>query len=193
MVLDKEMIRCVRFATQTLAEALPRSVKAWHDEWPIVIFTDGACEEEAKLVTHGAVLCDYVTNSFMFFGDHVPAEYLEEWKKSGKKQVICQAELFPIWISKITWKHLLLGRQVLWFCDNEAARAAMVKMYSPLLDSMLLIRNCAYEDVAAQSTNWYARVPSKSNISDAASRLDFSSYGYMGFTKVTPKYSHDSF
>ena len=42
-----------------------------------------------------------------------------------------------------------------------------------LLDSMQLIRNCAHEDVKAQTLNWYARVPSKSNLSDAASRLDF--------------------
>ena len=76
--------------------------------------------------------------------------------------------------------------------DNEAARAAMVRSYSPLLDSMELIRNFAYEDVEAQSLNWYARVPSRSNLSDAASRLEFACYGPMGFTKVTPLYSHDA-
>ena len=107
--------------------------------------------------------------------------------------MICQAELFPIWIAKLTWKALIKERQVLWFCDNEAARSAMVKSYSPLLDSMKIIRCCAFEDVEAQSTNWYARVPSKSNLSDAASRLDFGSYTYMGFTKVNPVYPHDEF
>ena len=85
-----------------------------------------------------------------------------------------------------------IRRQVLWFCDNEAARSAMIRSYSPLLDSMQLIRLCAAEDVAAQSTNWYARVPSKSNLSDAASRLDFSCYALLGFTKVMPKLgAHD--
>ena len=105
--------------------------------------------------------------------------------------MIYQAELFPIWIAKVTWKHLLTGRQVLWFCDNEAARSAMIRSYSPLLDSLQLVRCCALEDVAAQSTNWYARVPSKSNLSDAASRLDFGCYALLRFTKVMPKYAHD--
>ena len=91
----------------------------------------------------------------------------------------------------MTWRSLLKGRQVLWFCDNEAARSAVVRSYSPLLDSMQIVRQCAFEDVAAQTTNWYARVPSKSNLADAASRLDFRCYASLGFTKVTPLYAHD--
>ena len=166
-------------------------MKAWKDEWPVLIFTDGACEEDGVVVTHGAVLCDVTTGSYFFFGDHVPRSFVEAWTKGGRKQVIYQAELFPIWIAKVTWKHLLNGRQVLWFCDNEAARSAMIRSYSPLLDSLQLVRCCAFEDVAAQSTNWYARVPSKSNISDAASRLDFGCYASLGFTKVMPNYAHD--
>ena len=190
--IDEELLRCVTFAAKTLSQAMPRKIYAWKDEWPIVVFTDGACEADATHVTHGAVLCDLVTQSFFFFGDHVPRKFLEDWKKGGKTQVIFQAELFPIWIAKATWRGLLSHRQVIWFVDNEAARAAMVRSYSPLLDSMELIRNCAYEDVEAQSLNWYARVPSRSNLSDAASRLEFACYGPMGFTKVTPLYSHDA-
>jgi hypothetical protein len=187
------MVRCVRFATKTLAESLPRKIFAWKDEWPILVFTDGACEDEGAKVTHGAVLCDMATKSFLVFGDDVPSVFVDEWTKGGRKQVIFQAEIFPIWVAKATWKDLLSFRQVIWFCDNEAARAAMVRSYSPLLDSMQLIRNCAHEDVKAQTLNWYARVPSKSNLSDAASRLDFRCYEPMGFTKVKPLYSHESF
>jgi hypothetical protein len=193
VILDEEMVRCVRFATKTLAESLPRKIFAWKDEWPILVFTDGACEDEGAKVTHGAVLCDMATKSFLVFGDDVPSVFVDEWTKGGRKQVIFQAEIFPIWVAKATWKDLLSFRQVIWFCDNEAARAAMVRSYSPLLDSMQLIRNCADEDVKAQTLNWYARVPSKSNLSDAASRLDFRCYEPMGFTKVKPLYSHESF
>ena len=54
-------------------------------------FTDGACEADATHVTHGAVLCDLVTQSFFFFGDHVPRKFLEDWKKGGrtKQKVFC--------------------------------------------------------------------------------------------------------
>ena len=189
--MDGEMLKCIQFAVQTLSESAPRCIRAWTDEWPALVFTDGACEDGAALVSHGAVLCDPSTQSFFFFGDKVPACYVDEWTRGGQKQVIFQAELFPVWIAKRTWKHVLSGRQVIWFCDNEAAKSALVKSYSPLLNSMEIIRCCAAEDVYAQSLNWYARVPTKSNIADAASRLDFSCYNSLGFTKVKPCYSHD--
>eukprot|EP00435_Cladocopium_sp_Y103_P072170 s444_g39.t1 len=189
--IDDELLQCIHFAINTLASSEPRLVRAWKDEWPVIIFTDGACEENAEKVTHGAVLCDVTSNSFFFFGDDVPAKYVADWTKGGKKQVICQAELFPIWVAKVTWKDILRGRQVLWFCDNEAARAAMIRSYSPLLDSMQIVRNCAWEDVSAQTLNWYARVPSKSNLSDDASRLAFGRYRTLGFAKVQPVNAHD--
>ena len=189
--LDSEMVRCIQFATKTLASAMPRRISSWRDEWPVVMFTDGACEDEGRWVTHGAVLCDWSSGSYFVFGDHVPETYVDQWKSFGKKQVIFQAELFPIWIAKRTWSNILKDRQVLWLCDNEAARSAMIRSYSPLLDSMQLVQNCAYEDVRDQTANWYARVPSKSNLSDAASRVDFSCYSQMGFQRVAPSYSHD--
>ena len=145
--LDEEMLTCIKFAVHTLASSLPRSMHAWKDEWPGIIFTDGACESEGTLVTHGAVLCDVTSGSYLFFGDHVPKSYVEAWMKGGKKQVICQAELFPIWVAKATWRSLLSGRQVLWFCDNEAARSAVIRSYSPLLDSMQIVRQCAVDQL----------------------------------------------
>ena len=140
-------LTCIKFAVHTLASALPRSIHAWKDEWPVIVFTDGACEAEGALVTHGAVLCDITSGSYLFFGDHVPKNYVEAWMESGKKQVICQAELFPIWIAKVTWRSLLSGRQVLWFCDNEAARSAVVRSYSLCL---IVCRLC----VSAHSKMW---------------------------------------
>lgn len=189
--LSAEMLRSIQFAVDTLVSAPARVVKAWKDESPVLIFTDGACEDSGSTVTHGAVLCDLTTQSFEFFGDTVPQQYVSEWTRFGKKQVIYQAELFPIWIAKRTWREVIKGRQVLWFCDNEAARSAMIRAYSPVIDSMELVRHAAWEDVNSQTTNWYARVPSKSNLSDSASRLDFEMYYKMGFAKVQPIYAHD--
>eukprot|EP00435_Cladocopium_sp_Y103_P023589 s953_g5.t1 len=85
VTLDEEMLRNIRFAIDTLVNAPARVVRAWKDEWPILIFTDGACEENGTKVTHGAVLCDTTTHSFFFFGDDVPSEYVSEWVKFGKK------------------------------------------------------------------------------------------------------------
>ena len=85
-VIDEELLRCVTFATKTLSQAMPRKIYAWKDEWPIIVFTDGACEAEATRVTHGAVLCDLATQSFFFFGDHVPREFVENWKTGGNPE-----------------------------------------------------------------------------------------------------------
>ena len=143
--LDAELLKCIQFAISTLASAQPRRITAWKNEWPVLIFTDGACEGEGSVVTHGAVLCDQTTASFFYFGDHVPGCYVQRWQADGKRQVIYQAELFPVWIAKRTWRSIIVNRQVLWFLDNEAARAALIRSYSPLLDSMQLVRDCAFE------------------------------------------------
>ena len=190
VALKAEMLRSIQFAVGTSISAPARAVTAWKDEWPVLIFTDGACEDSGSTVTHGAVLC-HLTIQNSFFRDAVPQRYVSEWIRFGKKQVIYQAELFPIWIAKRTWREVLKGRQILWFCDNEAARSAMIRAYSPVIDSMELVRNAAWEDVSAQTTNWYARNPSKSNLSDSASRLDFEMYHTMGFAKVQPEYAQD--
>ena len=94
---------------------------------------------EATRVTHGAVLCDWRPSPFSSLAimSHVSLWRTENRRES---QVIFRAELFPIWVAKATWRDLLRYRQVIWFVDNEAARAAMVRSYSPLLDSMEMIR-----------------------------------------------------
>jgi hypothetical protein len=59
-----------------------------------------------------------------YFGDTIPDEFVAMWRRSGKKQVIAQAEIFPVLIAKDTWrahgrpKHLML-------LDNESARVSL--------------------------------------------------------------------
>ena len=49
--------------------------------------------------------------------------------------MICQAEILPVLTSKETWCSHIEGRSVLWFVDNEAARMALVRNLSPILDN----------------------------------------------------------
>ena len=55
--------------------------------------------------------------------------------------------------------------------DNESARLALLKCYSPSLPSLKLITECLSWDQAANSHPWYARVPTFSNIADGPSRM----------------------
>ena len=154
----------------------PRLISAWSDCPPLLLFTDRAVEDGDQGVTHGAILIDPWKQCSFYFGDEVPSEFLALWRRHGKKQVICQAEILPVLTSKETWCSHIEGRSVLWFVDNEAARMALVRNFSPRLDNFFLLQLNARLDLRYQARHWYGRVPSKSNPADNASRLDFSSY-----------------
>ncbi|CAJ1438941.1 unnamed protein product [Effrenium voratum] len=108
------------------------------------------------------------------------------WASSGSRQLIGQAEIYPVVLAKATWAGYLAKRKVIWFIDNESARAAFIRSFSPVLHSVKLLWANARLDVRLELWNWYARVPSKSNFSDAASRLEFGCY--QGWKQVEPCY-----
>ena len=74
----------------------------------------------------------------------------------------------------------------LWFIDNESAKMALIRNFSPILDNFVLLQANARLDVGAQLKNWYSRVPSKSNPADSASRLLFDEYSSS--KRCTPCY-----
>ena len=53
-----ELVHVVSEALTLLMDARPRLVQSWSDCPPILMFTDGAAEDEMATVTHGAVLVD---------------------------------------------------------------------------------------------------------------------------------------
>ena len=156
-------------ALSLLINAGPRRIDRWSDKPPILVFTDGAVEEGANKVTHGALLLDPVNQHSLVFGDHVPQMFVNAWMRFGKRQVIAQTEIFPVLVAKETWANVLAGRSVLWFLDNESAKMALIRIFSPILDSFLLLQTNAKLDLETQSKNWYSRVPSRSNPSDCIS------------------------
>lgn len=181
-----ELVQASVFAMELLSNSGPRVVRSWCWDSPIMVFTDGAAEDDFEAVTHGAVLIDPRDGARLYFGDHVPKDFVVTWKRSGKKQVIAQAELFPVVVAKCTWESRLSDRSVLWFLDNESARMALIRNYSPVLDNFCLLQMNAKRDVQTRSRHWYSRVPSQSNPSDAASRLAFESY--RDCTWTNPQY-----
>ena len=100
-------------------------------------------------------------------------------------QLIFFAELYPILIARRTWAKVFRNRRVLIFIDNEAAKAALIRSYSPLVDAAHMLSEIAALDVQLECFPWYCRVPSKSNFSDAASRLAFGEYEEC-FRRVQP-------
>ena len=188
VVLDEKLRDVIKAALLCLMDAKPRHVAAWSGRPPLILFTDGACEENGLCVTHGAVCYDPETKQALMFGDYVPTCWTDKWRKEGKKQLICQAELFPVLVAKNTWSHLISGRAVLWFIDNNSSLAAVIRSYSPVLENYELLVINARLDVELQAMHWYSRVPSKSNLSDDPSRLQFSELEAKGFKRCSPRY-----
>ena len=184
--VSPELVCAVTDALSTLRAAGPRVVEPWCDLPPVLVFTDGAVEDGGKTVTHGALLLDPACNKSCVFGDYIPDLFVSKWTREGKKQVIAQAEMMPVLAAKCTWTSLLKGRNILWFLDNESAKMAFVRCFSPVLDNFFMLQANSKLDVQLQIRNWYSRVPSKSNPSDSASRLDLSVYPHS--TVHTPCY-----
>ena len=188
VVLDEKLKEVINAALLCLMDAKPRHVSAWSGRPPLIIFTDGACEEDGLCVTHGAAFYDPESHHALMFGDYVPTCWTDKWRAEGKKQLICQAELFPVLVAKNTWSHLISGRAVLWFIDNNSSLAAVIRSYSPVLENYELLVINARLDVELQAMHWYTRVPSKSNLSDDPSRLQFSELEAKGFKRCSPRY-----
>ena len=151
-----------------LKKDFPRVIGPKSKDMPILIFTDGACE---KITTIGGVI--FVPGRGpLCFGAEVPEELCRHWtSKEAQEQIIGQAELFPLWVARLTWAELVQGKRVIYFVDNESARLAMVKAYSPILPSLEIVMGCLEWDYASGTSSWYARVPTASNIGDDPSRM----------------------
>ena len=63
------------------------------------------------------------------------------------------------------------GRRVIYFVDNDSARMALIKSYSPVLYPLRIIEQCAQWDCRNNSTAWVARVPTEANCADGPSRM----------------------
>lgn len=152
--------------------ARPRIISTRDPAEPVIIFTDGAVEDEGRKVIVGAVLLDHTVCAPQLFGLQVPDLVVGLWSGRSNKQVIAQAEHLPVLLARLTWHGVLRGRRVLWFIDNGRARWGQIKGYSPSLTCAHLIAQPAVLEVKAQSMSWFSRVPSISNVADPASRLD---------------------
>ena len=91
--------------------------------------------------------------------------------KVGQTQIIGQAELLPVFVSKLVWERVISNRRVIYFLDNDSARIALIRGYSPVLSSLDIIIKCARLDAVTRSSPWYTRVHTSSNPADEPSRL----------------------
>jgi len=174
----------LRFAVAHLKSAGPRVIRPKSEEPPIIVFTDGACEDRTSI---GGVV--FVPGRAPeTFGCVLRERDISDWRsKNDQKQVIGQAEIFPILVAKLTWAEYFRGKRVIYFIDNESAKIALIRAYSPILASLKLVMDCSAWDFHNECSSWYARVPTICNIADSPSRMELSSVlGVLGAIVVEP-------
>ena len=109
-VCSPELLEALNWIVSHLENAGPRVIGPPSDVAPVLIFTDGAVEDEVSI--GGVIFCPGET--VQAFGAVISQETVNLWKtKEDQRQVICQAELFPLIVARLTWGKLLEGRRVL--------------------------------------------------------------------------------
>ena len=126
----------------------------------MIVFTDGAYEEERQVVTHGAVLYDPECGEHLLCleivcrltgsidGGHrvrntlyVRVRFFHYWWRSRLGRIFALPELcFGLWITTRPW--------------------AVIHSFSPIVENFELLVVNAELEVKLQSLNWYSRVPS---------------------------------
>ena len=94
-------------------------------------------------------------------------------ERGVRRQLVGQAEIFPVNIAQELWEEHLSGRRVIWFVDNDAARHALIKGGSPSGPSAVLAEAFWDDEDKLGSFSWVERVPTQCNPADGPSRLFF--------------------
>lgn len=172
VALSDDLRSALAWILKFTKDTIPRIVRLRDPRRPVVVFTDGASHPDGTS-SCGGLIFDGSERPEMF-GFEVPAAIAAGWASStASKQVIGQAELFPVWVAKAHWAEKLKGRRVIFFVDNDSARFALIRMFSPVRASADILWQIAELDLDSRATPWYARVASASNPADGPSRLDF--------------------
>jgi hypothetical protein len=183
--ISAEMSFALQAASGVLDTAKPRKIGRPSHSKPVLVFTDGACE---NITSVGGMIFDPEDGTVECYGAVVSPAFVDTWKSTAEQtQVIGQAEIFPVLVAKLTWQRRLAGRKAIYFIDNEAARLGLIKAYSPVLSSLKIIMQCLAFDFEHDALSWYARVPTAANLSDEPSRMLCKvAVGTFGATVVRP-------
>ena len=170
--VKEEVSNLLRQLQDYVVESKPRTLRA-HTSETLYLFTDASQEgARGQQMGLGAVLLNQEGRILAWFGVLLP-EHLATALTSGKTKVINELESLTVLLSFTLCKHLLQERHVMSYIDNEAARVTLLRMSSESQALTLLAGACAVLEDQLAMVPWYGRVPSRSNIADKPSRLNF--------------------
>ena len=156
------------YATSALNSSKPRVLSAFSERRPVLIFTDGAWENQIAGI--GAAVIDLATKQRWVLAGRVPQVLLDRWQNLVGDQLICQVELYVMVAVRWLFRDLLKERRSLWWVDNDATRFAIIKGLSSSPAMRSLVREFYAFEIESPSFTWVERVPSFSNVADGPSR-----------------------
>ena len=156
-----------------LDKAHPRQITPTYNMPTVIVFTDGACEYEngKAVVTCGAMLYESPSEVIHCFGISINDDLCNEWRLEGKNQLVTEAELLPVLISRVFWHKFLRHRKVINFIDSNPALFSCIKGSSESENCNNIVKAISIAEVDLCLWPWYTRVPSLSNCADWPSRL----------------------
>ena len=81
----------------------PRVTATWTGTQPVLVFTDGTCEQNGTQVTHERSLQSSMRSFCTLVMQCLQAGLRNGWLLA-KTQVTCQAEIFPVLVAKLSWR-----------------------------------------------------------------------------------------
>ena len=186
--LDDVWQKALRLLQHRLRDHSPRKVDVLDGSLPVVVFTDGACEENDDGDYEASVrgfLYSRQERPF-FFGGKLDPSLVEKWMVP-KKHIIGLVELYAVVLARSTWSDHIAGKKVKYFIDSIPTMRALIRGTSFDLDWRKVL--LSYEELQYNGSSYarYARVPSKSNIADCPSRNDVGDM--VGIERETPRTS----
>lgn len=148
------------------------------------IFIDGANEpNQQQPGSAGGVLVNSEGQVVEYFGASLGDSLMQEFLQHSKHPIY-EPEVFPLAIAMKAWGGKIKGGRVVCCLDNKAARGAFINGYGVTPLAKASVQDFLKHEKLFRVKGWFGRAPTSSNVTDPASRLDFTSIFFEGASKI---------
>ncbi len=152
---------------------------------PVIIYTDASdVPNRNPRQVLGAVIYDPLRESLQYSWSELPPALLDQW--DVRESYMGQLELLAALFGLRLLPEVVTTRQIIVFIDNDSAASNLVRGYSKISDSSLIVGEFWLAAASLNADVYCDRVSSKSNLADAPSRLDDTLLRKMGATWTEP-------
>ena len=105
---------------------------------------------------------------------------MQEFFYRESRHPIYEVELLPVLVAVTIWKEVLQSCQIVFYIDNEAAKAGLIRGAGATPLANAIIGDFCIAEAELQLKTWFNRVPTHSNLSDGPSRQNFELVNALG-------------